>query len=439
MQGKRWSRNYILLNILIIIAGISLNMPLPGFKYIFLLSAILLSGIGSIHILKEKVLFLFIKNNWSYILFCTLSFLIIAIKRIIMLGNGQDISIITGFGEVVLAAFGLIFACGFSYNQKKVLMEAYVLTFATAFILWGKNTLYDYGNVCRTIGAYTNPNILALYASVAFFMSLLLVYNTKTVQKYIFVITSSISLACIIHTSSRAMYLALLIVCAIYLGTRLFAFLKNKGNCHIKVVSKSQVLNLILFVSMLLICLWIYYPKLENVVIDATEGEVEKVLEEENSQMANRTGVAFDRILNEGGLSDRATIADNSRFDIWKEYFLHIKEYFWFGNQTGSEVLYLEAYGRDFVAHNMLISTFYKYGIFVLFIFGIVLLRPFCYFITSKKVKKNLGILILALCAIGGYGMLHETTTTGVFWMIVGMAYGVKYNDKKQEYIKTYE
>ena len=108
MQGKRWSRNYILLNILIIIAGITLNMPLPGFKYIFLLSAILLSGIGSIHILKEKVLFLFIKNNWSYILFCTLSFLIIAIKRIIMLGNGQDISIITGFGEVVLAAFGLI-------------------------------------------------------------------------------------------------------------------------------------------------------------------------------------------------------------------------------------------------------------------------------------------------------------------------------------------
>lgn len=441
--GKRMGTiGNVLLGIFIMCTGITANIPLPYFKYLFLVLSILLIVCAGIFLLIKKELLMFVKTNKIFVLFGLYLFFLVTIKHIIIYFDSEtSLSLVTGYGEVVYVLFGLLFFYVFSKEKITLFLVSYVLTFTTAFILFGKNTLYDYGGVCRTIGAYENPNTLALYACVALYMSFILL-NNKNKLRCLYVVTAGIAFACILITTSRAMYLAIAGSCVVFIFLILFAKRKSK------IIWKNKVIYAILFVMTAICVVLLYYPKVENAIVDGTKGELAEILaqkEENNIEGSTSSGTdtqigteIFNRVLSDENLSEGASKKNNTRFGIWKEYLRHIDEYILWGNYEGNDSMFFPEYNRNYVPHNIFISVLYKYGIMGLLLFAFILLKPVYTILKERKIQINQYILFTCMCAFVIYGMLHEATSTGIFWSIIGMLHNCqKFDTSDKRLVKS--
>ena len=393
---------------------------------------IVYSGIN-LFIQKEFVSFL--KQNKPLILFGVYIALLVTIKHIIIyFDNTRSISLFTGFGEVVYVLFGLMFFYVFSKEKIVLFSMAYVLTFTFAFIIFGRNTLYDYGNVCRTIGAYENPNVLALYACTALYMSLLLINMKKNKSKYLYIVSAGIAFACVMITTSRAMYLGILGSCLIFLFVILIA--KDRKKYKWSDVFKNKITYIVLFTITTICTIVLYYPKIENATVDGTKGELANILaerevsEKDTGQTdieqndVNQTEIGIlNRVLSDANLSEGSTFKSNTRFKIWIEYLSHLNEYVLWGNYEGNDVMFFPEYERNYVPHNIFISILYKYGLIAFFIFIFILLKPVYIVLKERKIQINQDLLFMCMCSFAIFGMLHEATSTGIFWSIIGMLY----------------
>ena len=416
----------IILNILAIGAGVVANMALPYFKYPFLILAVLLIMYTGVVLLKQKSIGSFFKNNRSFVLFGVYICLIVTVKHIVVyFAQNSEFSLITGYGEVICVLFGVMFFYVASPKMIVLFSISYVVTFTSAFIVFGKNTLYDYGGVCRTIGAYGNPNVLALYACVSLCFSLMLIVYFKKRVRILFCMTAGIAFACILNTTSRAMYLALAVSSILFL---FLAFVVNRETIHISSCFKRKnILMVVLFTFTAACFVLLYYPKIENFTVDGTKGEVEKLLAEMDTNGEEPTqSETYRRVLSDENLSEGASIKNNTRFGIWKEYFSHFDEYFLWGNYEGKEAMYFPDYGRDYVPHNAIISVLYKYGILGVILFAMLLFKPVLLIIKERKMNIIQYCLFAGVGALLVFALLHEVTSTVIFWSVVGMLYNYK-------------
>lgn len=417
---------YMFISIIVVVAGVTANIPIPYFKYPYLFLVMLLIILAIIYLFINKKIPTFIKENWLFLSFGIYLCCIVTSKHILMfLEKNSEMSLLTGYGEVLYILFGLFF---FNvYSEKKILlfMKSYVYTFVVAFLIYGKNTLYDYGNICRTIGVYENPNTLALYACVALYFSLFLYRYAKKKLKAIYFVTASVSVASIINTTSRAMYLAVAASSVFFLFTLFIKKYKRKYEWKNVIIKDS--LSLCVFVLTVAFFVILYYPKAENATVDATKDEIEQVLESQmnresqtNNKGENHKNI-YNRIFGKEQSTVGASVKNNTRFDIWKEYLKNIKEYFLWGNREGNDALFFEDYDRMYVPHNIFLSVFYKYGFIGLILFCFVLLIPAVTVLKERQINMGQCILFMGMCALLIYGLLHEATNTGIFWSMIGL------------------
>lgn len=262
---------------LVVVAGITANLPLPYCKYSFLAVIMILLAYTAFIMIKQKKVMSFLKQNKFLFLFGIYIAVVVTIKHIVAYFDAEShLSLITGYGEVLYALFGIIFFYMFLKESMLWFSAAYVLTFSITFLFTGRNTLYDYGNVCRTVGAYENPNVLALYGCMALFLSLFLANYSK--RKGIYVIPLAISSAAIINSTSRAMYLALIASCVFFFF--LVIILNRQGLRSCVEFVKHNIILIVLFLLATVLFSYVYSPKIENATVDGTKGGLEQVLNE---------------------------------------------------------------------------------------------------------------------------------------------------------------
>lgn len=414
---------------LVIVAGITANLPLPYCKYTFLAVIMILLAYTAFMMIKQKKILPFLKQNKTLFLFGIYISIVVTIKHIVAFFDAESqLSLITGYGEVLYALFGIIFFYMFLKESIFWFSAAYVLTFSITFLFTGRNTLYDYGNVCRTVGAFENPNVLALYGCMALFLSLLLASNSK--RKGIYIIPLAISAAAIINTTSRAMYLALVASCVFFLF--LVIILNRSALRDCAKFIKHNIILIVLFLLATVLFSYVYSPKIENATVDGTKGGLEKVLNEKETEeeMGQEDKVieenVYKRLVSDDNSTEGSTVKNNTRFVIWKEYMSHLDEYIWGGNREGNDAMYFPDYGRNYMPHNMFISIFYKYGIVGIVLFVIILVKMLWTVLKERCAYLQRNLLFVGICTFIAYGMFHDLTNTGIFWVLIGMLYNCR-------------
>ena len=404
------SVNFIL-NILIILTGVTIQTQAFSFRYIFLISAavfvlitivmLILSSQMSAVISKEKILSAFM----IYI------FIVVTVKQIMALTeNGISLSLVSGYGNVIYISFALFLMSVYSDSRKKMFFCSYITSFTGIFVFTGFNTLYDFGNVCRTISVFSNPNILAVYASVSLFASLIMIKVIKKPYRFIFVFTAAAAAAAVVNSSCRAIIFGLLISAG---AAAVLFVLKEK---RAPKISKESVIvwACVLILSMVLI--QVYFPVPENAVIDYVNEGPYIVSDDDDV----KTISGADRILNNDQIRDPASYKENLRFVIWKGYAEKINDYFWFGTSSaGKERLYIDALDVEYAPHNILVYTFYEYGIFGFILFCLLLIRVCCMIIRMKSLSRTWILTLICLGTLVLFGLLHDAVNKSMFWIVV--------------------
>lgn len=422
MKSLIREKSVTFLNIIAICSGITVNTPLPTFKYLFLITAFIT--------IVYSMTFKFC-NKTGYIDKGILPFLLTGIYLILLISGKrflsffyltENISIITGFGEAIYVLFGFIFFSMCELKKIKLFMLAYVATFTGCFLLFGQITLYDLGNVCRTIGAYGNPNTLALYGGVSLCFSLYLLNMTER-KKYFFVLMAGISLAGVINSASRSMYLGIL-MSLFCVGIFFMLFQKKKGSF---LLSRRSLSLMAFFVLTSMFISFAYYPRSENAVINYADT---KKTDEVRQKSSNRDGAVsvIDRMVGKKEETQTSSFEGNKRFKIWGEYFNKIDDYLMLGADIDSGSLYFSESWRTYDPHNSFIYFLYKYGIPGLALFILLLIQAFTLTLSKGRLSKQQYILLFGFCAVLFHGMFHDAVKTGVFWCVMGITfrYGIQ-------------
>lgn len=417
------------LNIIAICSGITVNIPLPTFKYLFLITAFIAISYSIAFIFCNKTGYIN-RGNFLYLSIGIYLFLLITGKRILSLAFvTENISIITGFGEVIYVLFGFFFFSMCELKKIKLFMIAYAATFTGYFLLFGQNTLYDIGNVCRTVGAYGNPNTLALYGGVSLCFSLYLL-NMADKRKYIYALMAGISLAGVINSASRSMYLGILIS-LFCVGTYFILFQKRR---HSFLLNRRSLLLAAFFLITAIAISFAYYPRSENAVINyvdkgnADKGNAEKA--RQKSSAREEAVTVIDRMVGKKEETETSSFEGNKRFEIWNEYFNKTDDYLLLGADIDSGSLYFSESWRTYDPHNSFIYFLYKYGILGLALFILLLIQVFTLTLSKGRLLKQQYILLFGLCIVLFHGMFHDAVKTGIFWCVLGLTYryGIRNN-----------
>lgn len=452
-EGNRWKD--IAISFLVVTAGVTINLPVPYFKYVFLLFAFLLSIISLMELWSQKSLSDFVKSNFIFVLLSVYVFLLVGIKKLIQISNGELDSAISGFGEPMYILFALLFFGAFPKEKIILFLLSFAGSFMMIFLFTGHYTLFDIGNVCRTISVYENPNTLSVYAVVAgcFFMILAL-HFTKKWLKYSCVVGAAVAFSAIVNASSRAMYGGLAIACIIFIGVLIYQKGIKKKVIRISVSSVSYIG---LFAVAAALFIVIYIPTPDNAIIDTTgknlsveesvSTEVEQPTKEDESSDEHDvesddsllTGV--ERLINNDDLSTPAAIKTNVRFVIWQRYLSNVSLDTFFGSEPGVTSLFFEEYGRDYAPHNILLYMLFVHGVIGVCLFMLLLIKLVYFFFKRHPFENNYVILVLCASALIAYGMLHNLANIGIFWCIIGMLnhYGRMKDSNTEEIAKSCE
>ena len=393
------------LNILIVAAGITIQTQVLFFKYFFLAAAVMLVCLSAFILFRQKCVLPFIRKNLLFLIFVTYVVVLVTVKKILSFGNPASPSVLSGYGEIVSFMFGVLLTSVYSRKKVIIFFASYTVSFAVLFLFTGFDTLYDFGNICRTVGAFLNPNVLAQYATASMFFSLILFNYGKSSLRSVFLVTASVSCAAAVNSASRSIFLGIIFAAAAALIVFLVYLLLKKNN--FPRISAKGAASAALFLLLSVLFVFVYIPKPENAVIDYMSGQ-------EGEDKEADTNI-FRGIFSED--EDQKPVQNDRRWGIWKGYLGRIEEYFLFGNEdSGTEVLYLENMGREFAPHNMLISCLFRYGIFGLILFTAVLLKIACTVLKLGRADLLNMLLFMCYCGMLLYGLLHEITKISVFW-----------------------
>ena len=419
---KNWQIN--ILDILIVLAGISATGTIYISKYVYIICITILCTCEIFHLVKTHALQKTIKN---YIFFITLGLYSISLvlgKQILNLyENGITSSLVSDFGNCIYIIGAALLFGFYSKRKTNLFINSYILGFVGSFIMTGQDTLYDVGNVCRTLGAYDNPNHLAMHASAAFFFSLL--FCIKRVGPSInlfYSAAAAISLAAIINSGGRAMILGLLVVflCALFLlGLYMLC-----GKIHIKRNEVNRNIVIYLWFTVILVAtISLYLPKVQNARINlASNATVKKNTNQDSNKNDERSVIKILDRMEDKKLTSAASFTENRRFDIWSGYIKHMNEYILFGSDINKDGLYFTEYGRVYASHNMIFYILFKYGIVGFLLFIMLLTHIFLQFIHKRRKTIELYIYYGCLLSLCIFGMLHESTKFPVFWCVIGLA-----------------
>ena len=95
--------------------------------------------------------------------------------------------------------------------------------------------------------------------------------------------------------------------------------------------------------------------------------------------------------------------------------------------------MYIETLGREYVTHNVFLHTIFKYGVFGLFLFILLLWGVVLRLFRCKSF--NLVNLLFTICCVVflSYGMLHSVFNIGVFWFGIFIIYNIgRFSDERQ-------
>ncbi len=210
-------------------------------------------------------------------------------------------------------------------------MIGYIVSFGIVILVSSSNYIITDG-VIRNLGAYNDPNSMALDAIISLaFCAYLMTRTNILLKKSIVLIFAIISIYAIITSGSRGAIFGVLVG---------FAF----SVIMIRNYKKKFSILLIATIAAIVMLSYFYYSD----------------------------NTTLQRIL--FGTSDSNSISGNIRIQIWSDYLSQIKAYFWIG--IGKSREYLLHYYQP---HNTLLDSFVTYGVlgFILF-FGAL-------FITFKK------------------------------------------------------
>ena len=445
-----------ILSVLIVFSGVFLHLPIWHFKYLYMICAGCVSALACIKICLDGSIKSWIKENWVYLIFVVYLFLLVTVKKLIQIRNGTMDSIITGYGEPLYALFALLFFGAFSKKKIKLFMLAFVGTYVVVYSSTGFYSLYDVGNVCRSISLYENPNILSVYAVVSLAFSILLAVQTlKPVVRCFFALCGALSVSAIINSSSRAMYLGIVAAALLFVAMIIYFRVVQKRRFRLTMKFLPYIC---VFLAASAIFIYVYRPLPERAIINlvedenvqettatsATESEnlvdssLQTTPEPENQETAvSNSSVLFgvDRITNDEDLTITASATENIRFFIWKTYLDRVSlDTFW-GSDPGTDTLYFEDYGRDYAPHNVLIYMLFLYGVPGLFLFLLLLIYFAKAFFTRKTFSVCYSVAVLCFFALLVYGMFHTVSKDAVFWCIVGL---LKYVQQYGEGIKDF-
>lgn len=421
-------------SILVIFAGVCAT-DTPFFsKYCYMVLITLLGLLGVIQVKRQNLaVFRKLRHN-RYLVYLGIYMLLITSSRQIgeFLSDGDISHLSAGLGNVIYVLGAAMFFSLYSKERICLFCGSYVTFFCCVFLLTGKWILYDYGDVSRTIGIYFNPNYLAFFALGSVCFSLILYYYSGKFIKTICIISIGLSLAAIINSGSRAMYIGVIISLVIILFNLFFHFAQRR------MVSSKKAERIIAFVISLFVIVSVagayFSPHMGNAIIDAVHGvdrtsepiwslcapakdtnnvETLEKLREENSSDG------IERILN-GAYTTGGSFSTNRRLDIWKSYLERFNEYWLFGSSPIDNGFYFPEFSRVYVTHNTFLNIIFQYGILALLFFIFALWN--CFFPASKvRYLSSRNICELCLLSFCVFSCFHDIVDYPLFWCVIAL------------------
>ena len=413
LKDKKFSKTAdIMLNLLIITAGASIQTQLFSFRYIFMISAVIFIVFTVIMLISGSELTEVLRKKTALSAFAAFLFINVLVKQIISLNeSGFSLSLLSGYGNIIYITFGICLMSAYPDSKKIIFFVSYVISFTAIFMFTGLNTLYDKSHVCRTVGAFNNPNTFALYAAVSFFASLILLKSIKKPYRFVFIFTAAAGAAGMINSSCRAIVIGA-VVSAAAAGV-LYVFKKWR---KIPKISKESVIILSAVLILTAVLVQVYFPLRENAVIDYYKKRTSTSAGSEEPEIIS----GIDRVLSSDGLALNASYKGNLRFAIWKGYTEKINDFFWFGCASASkETLYINSIKTEYAPHNMLVYVFYKFGAAGFALFCLILVNVCVVIFKTKNINRNFILILICLGTLIFYGLLHDAVNKSIFWVVL--------------------
>ena len=461
-----------MLSFLVVLAGVFATDTILFSKYCYMAIIGLLGLLGLIHVGSQNgSVVRKLGNNSSLACLGLYMFMIVAGKQIVnLVANGISGSLTAGFGNVIYVIGAALFFSLYSIKKIRLFCSAYIITFCGIFLFTGKWTLYDLGDVSRTIGIYLNPNILALFSLGTLFFSLLFYSRVGKAGKVGYLFSGALATASILNSGSRAMYIGMIsaILLVILISAR-----KNVFKLQARSLLIQTCISLFVMIAMVLL----FMPRMENAIIDNVHdidktdssvcgiifsskssendsgdvwAESDNIVEnqekfeekqensvvqvkpqrqvnsqieihnEKNAVMSKEDSTTgIDRLFSRH-LTLAGAISTNRRFAIWKRYLERFGEYWLFGTGPNEDGLYFPEFSRIYVPHNLFVNIVFKYGFFALPLLMLALWKCFRP-IMHKKHSLDSTICLFCMLSCCVFSLFHDTIDYPIFWCIFAL------------------
>lgn len=394
-----------------------------------------------------------IKNCKFYFLFTLCIGIISTIKYINAIWAREEITFFTVYQIVFFVLFGF-FIYVYLYDRKSKIK--YVLLSLsiplTIIVLVYKDRFMLDQELYRLMGLYENPNILGLFCVVSCFSSLYLFANAKNFA-FVHALCFSICAAALLLTLSRGAILGL-ITGIVLIG---FSSLIN----HDAIQWRALIKNVVIICAMTAIFTIIFMPNASDMdkafVVGGESAKQNESIEKSDSNSKSDVSIGEELLenkiienddqtkVNNSAIKDRfslsadnnSSILHNLRIRIWSAYFDIADKYWAFGTDYSlTERPIVDGMVRD--PHNTFIYTLFRYGIFGLITFT-VLIASICFNFILHNRKQMASILIFALfLSIMIISCINDLVNTSIFFIVIAVTLlemSGKSDDKEKEKI----
>ena len=368
---------------LVILMGISISLgekfnefiPNASLVYVFIGFLLMLTSIifySNKIIIKFSLFFMF--------------FLTIILSTVINYSlNISFLEFIDYYKPVIFISIALLLVFNFKNDSKLIgtFLKSFIFSyvFVFAFFLFKENFQFT-----RFSSSYMNPNSFAFDSLTIIFSSLYLLLSKDVKHRFLYIITIIVSVFGLILSGTRSSLLGMIIgILLIPLFTK-----------------KVRIKSLVLIGSLSFLILILY--QYDNFISD-------KMM----------------RFLY--GDSQASSYQDNLRYEIWKDYLINVKSFFWFG-------LNINKWNQinDRITHNTFLFVFVNYGFLTILTYIILIISTFKkYFKNRAEIFNNEVYIIVGLLSLLFTSLFIDIINFRIFWIWFLLSMSIVNNSKKTE------
>jgi glycosyltransferase involved in cell wall biosynthesis/O-antigen ligase len=370
------------------------------------------------------------------------------------------------------------FAIWFAEDSSRMfpLMQVYALAFCVVYLIYSGNFIMDVGGVVRSVGNYSNPNEMSIYAFFALCFAVILVFRR---QYFVYgnLILASISSAAIILGESRTATGAIIggavVTAVVYWANSRRA----RRETSIKQLNFNKIFHASLsigaFVLMTLMAAFLLHPDLLTVtdirgehytlegrrelikaypeleskfeelyniseeggdspLTDESEREAESSVTSQEPSSGDSLGSfgtnAVERFLTRiffGNKTESSSLLSNLRFTIWAKYLTKVKDYWLIGAENGFTSVSPVVDKTTRACHNTFLYMFVQYGIFAMGLIvalTIILIKKHIFTPNDNPQMAPLAGLLTGLLF---FLMFSDLVSVSVVWLSLAILCGV--------------